>query len=416
MRGNKYMIILHSDLNNFYASVECVLNPTLQNKYVAVCGSEEDRHGIVLAKNENAKKCGVTTGETIWKAKQKCPDLITIMPHFDKYKLYSEAVKKIYSEYTDKIEAFGPDECWLDVSASTRLFGSGEAIANQIRQRVKSETGLTVSVGVSFNKTFAKLGSDMKKPDAVTVIKKEDFKEKVWGLDVGCLMGIGHSAQKKLMQYKIMTIGDLAKTPPDFLKNIFGKNGIWMWQCANGKECSEVSHISYHALPKSIGRGVTLRENILEKEMVKKIFYKLSLSIEDALREERLLAKSVSITIKNNFLENKQFCKNLSFPTHSAYEIARSAFELFVEKHKIDFRFCIRSLSVRVQNLTSQDSPYQTSFFDEKEKHEKREIFEKTFCDLKRKYGNDIINYGSLMGDLKFPKNSPPKPSLPSFR
>ncbi len=408
------MIILHSDLNNFYASVECVLNPSLSDEYVAVCGSEEDRHGIVLAKNEKAKKCGVTTGETIWKAKQKCPRLITIMPHFDKYQIYSEAVKKIYSEYTDKIEAFGPDECWLDVSASTRLFGSGEEIANKIRQKVKKETGLTVSVGVSFNKIFAKLGSDMKKPDAVTVIEKENFKEKVWGLDVGSLMGVGPSYRKKLMQYKIMTIGDLANTPPEFLKRIFGKNGLWMWMCANGKDCSLVSHMNYHALAKSIGRGVTLRENLEDKEMVRRVIYKLSLEIEKTLREEKLLAKSVSVAIKNNFLETKQFCQSVPFPTHSAYEIALSAFELFDKKYK--GVVCIRSVSVRVTNLTDENMPIQTSFFDERTGLEKKEIFEKTFCDLKRKYGSEIIKYGSLMGDLKIPKNAPPKPSLPSFR
>lgn len=410
------MIILHSDLNNFYASVECVLNPSLSNEYVAVCGSEEDRHGIVLAKNEKAKKCGVSTGETIWKAKQKCPQLVTVMPHFDKYKIYSEKVKRIYSEYTDKIEAFGPDECWLDVSASTRLFGNGEKIANEIRQRVKNETGLTVSVGVSFNKVFAKLGSDMKKPDAVTVIEKENFKEKVWCMDVGSLMGVGPSCRKKLMQYKIMTIGDLANTPPDFLKKIFGKNGVWMWMCANGKDLSPVNHIDYHALAKSVGRGVTLKENLTDKEMVRKVIYKLSLEIEKSLREERLLAKTVSVAIKNNFLETKLFCHALPSPTHSAYEIARSAFELFDKKYRSGGVICVRSVSVRATNLTGDDTPMQTSFFDDRTKAEKREIFEKTFYDLRNRYGEGIINYGSLTGDLKFPDNAPPKPSLPSFR
>ena len=410
------MIILHSDLNNFYASVECVLNPSLANEYVAVCGSEEDRHGIVLAKNEKAKKCGVMTGEPIWKAKQKCPQLITVMPHFDKYKKYSEAVKEIYKDYTDRVESFGPDECWLDVSKSTKLFGSGKEIAEKIRKRVKAETGLTVSVGVSFNKVFAKLGSDMKKPDAVTVIEKDNFKEKVWGLDVGCLMGVGRACENKLRQYKIMTIGDLANTPPEFLKKIFGKNGEWMWICANGKESSAVCHTDYHALAKSIGRGVTCRENLFEKEMVRRVIYKLCLSVEDALREERLLAMSVSVAIKNNLLETKQFCKALDSPTHSAYEIAKAAFKLFDEKYQNGGRLCVRSISVRAINLTSEDSAIQTSFFDKPSGREKMEIFEKTFCELKKKYGNEVINYASLMGDLKFPKNSPPKPSLPSFR
>lgn len=410
------MIILHSDLNNFYASVETVLNPSLKNEYLAVCGSEEDRHGIVLAKNEKAKKCGVVTGEPIWKARAKCPSLIIVPPHFEKYQQYSKAVKKIYMDYTDKIESFGLDECWLDVTESVRLFGDGETIAHTIKERVKSETGLTVSVGVSFNKTFAKLGSDMKKPDAVTVIEKEKFKEKIWHLGVDALLGVGKSNAQKLRQYKIETIGDLACAPKEFLEKNFGKNGLWMWECANGLECSPVSHVSYRATPKSIGHGVTCRENLTDKSSVWKVIYKLSLSIEDSLRKNKLLAGSVAIEIRNDKLETKQFCLQLGSPTHSAYEIAKKAYALFEQKYKPKNALCVRSVSVRTTNLKSEDCAEQMSFFDDETKKKKSETFRKTFCNLKEKFGSDVITYASLMGDLKLPRNAPSKSDLPHYK
>ena len=410
------MIILHSDLNNFYASVETVLNPSLKNEYLAVCGSEEDRHGIVLAKNEKAKKCGVMTGEPIWKARAKCPSLIIVPPHFEKYHEYSKAVKKIYMDYTDKIESFGPDECWLDVTGSVRLFGNGETIAHTIKERVKAETGLTVSVGVSFNKTFAKLGSDMKKPDAVTVIEKENFKEKIWHLGVDTLLGVGKSNAQKLRQYKIETIGDLACAPKEFLEKNFGKNGLRMWECANGLECSPVSYATYKAMPKSISHGVTCRENLTDKNSVWKVIYKLSLSIEESLRKNKLLAGSVAIEIKNDKLETKQFCLQLGSPTHSAYEIAKKAYALFEQKYKFQNSLCVRSVSVRTTNLKNEDCAQQMSFFDDETKKEKGETFQKTFCDLKERFGDDVITYASLMGDLKFPKNAPSKSELPHYK
>ncbi len=411
------MIILHSDLNNFYASVECITNPEIAEGFVAVCGSEEDRHGIVLAKNEKAKKRGVKTGDTVWEAKRKCPGLIIVPPHFEKYRVYSERVKEIYKRYTDKIESFGPDECWLDVSASVRLFGSGEKIANEIRKTVKRETGLTVSVGVSFNKVFAKIGSDLKKPDAVSVITKENFKSVVWPLNIHSMLGVGSSTAKKLRQYKIETIGDLANTPVEFMKKIFGKNGVWMHNSANGIDLSPVSHMDYKPIPKSVGRGITLRENLTDKGDVWKVIYSLSLSVEKALRCENLKARSVGIAIKNSQLETVQIISPLSSPTHSAYDIAKKAYETFIKKYVSERKtICVRSVSVRAINLCDENEPIQVSLFDSEDKLKKAEKFEKTFCDLKQKYGGNIINYASLMGDLKFPKNVPPKTDLPRFK
>ena len=221
----KEKIILHSDLNNFYASVECLLHPELRDKYVAVCGSQEDRHGIVLAKNGRAKAKGVKTGEAIWEAKKKCPELVIVPPTFSEYAKYSKIVREIYKRYTNQIEPFGMDECWLDVTGSTRLFGSGVNIAHEIRKAVKDETGLTVSIGVSFNKIFSKLGSDLKKPDAVTVITKQNYKTVVWSLKANELLGVGRATSKKLASMGIFTIGDIANTPADVLQKKLGKFG-----------------------------------------------------------------------------------------------------------------------------------------------------------------------------------------------
>ena len=247
--------ILHSDMNSFYASVEMMLNPDLKGKAIAVCGSTEDRHGIVLAKSEKAKKYGVKTGMVNFEARQRCPELILVPPQYDQYLKYSKLAHEIYYRYTDQVEPFGMDECWLDVTHS--VVGSGLAIAEEIRQAVREELGLTVSIGVSFNKIFAKLGSDMKKPDAITVISPDDFKEKVWPLPASDLLYVGRSTEHKLSGFGIHTIGELAATPPEMLKRWFGVNGIKLWHYANGTDNSRVMHKDFVSPVKSIGHGIT---------------------------------------------------------------------------------------------------------------------------------------------------------------
>lgn len=225
-------IILHSDLNAFYASVETMLHPELKGHPVAVCGSVEDRHGIVLTKSQQAKEAGVKTGMAIWQAKEKCPRLIVVQPHYDQYLKYSEAAHEIYSRYTDRIEPFGIDEVWLDVSDGQHSFSHGKTVADELRETMKSELGLTVSVGVSYNKIFAKLGSDMKKPDGTTVISEDSFKEKVWPLPASDLLFVGRATTKRLYGYGITTIGGIARTDPEYLRSWFGINGVKMWQFA----------------------------------------------------------------------------------------------------------------------------------------------------------------------------------------
>ena len=184
-------VILHSDMNNFYASVEILYDPALRDKPVAVAGDEEARHGIVLAKNDIAKRLGIHTGQVLWEARQQCPELVCVPAHYERYLAFSAQAREIYTSYTDQVESFGLDECWLDVTGSVGLFGDGPTIANDIRGRIRRELGLTVSVGVSFNKVFAKLGSDMKKPDAITVITPENYRERAWSLPVSDLLYVG---------------------------------------------------------------------------------------------------------------------------------------------------------------------------------------------------------------------------------
>lgn len=234
-------VVLHSDLNNCYASIECMLDPSLRGKYVAVCGNTEERHGIVLAKNQLAKQRGVKTGDVIWEAKQKCPELTIVPPHMDQYLKYSKLVREIYLRYSPEVEAFGIDESWIELTGSPLLQRySGEEVAHQIRRTVKEETGLTVSVGVSFNKIFAKLGSDLKKPDAVTCISRESFKDQIWPLPASDLLYVGRATKAKLDRYGIYTIGQLAGASPDFLTMLLGKNGNMLWRFANGLDTSRV--------------------------------------------------------------------------------------------------------------------------------------------------------------------------------
>ena len=294
--------ILHSDMNCFYASVEMMLNPELRNKAVAVCGATEDRHGIVLAKSERAKKAGVKTGMVNWEAKRLCPDLILVPPQYDQYLKYSKLAHEIYYRYTDLVEPFGMDECWLDVSCSTRLYGSGEKIAQNIRKAIKEELGLTVSIGVSYNKIFAKLGSDMKKPDAITVIKEADVESKVWTLPVSELLYAGRATTKKLEKYGIHTIGQLATVNPQLLKSWFGVNGLNLWHYANGTDSSRVMQKDFVSPIKTIGHGITCTADLENNSEVWRVMLELCQDLGHKLRVHNLTANGVQITIKSNDL------------------------------------------------------------------------------------------------------------------
>lgn len=405
-------IILHCDLNNFYASAECVRNPALKGKPLAVGGNEKDRHGIVLAKSNEAKKFGVKTGDKLSEAYEKCKELIILNPDFDLYLSFSKQVRNIYAQYTDMIEPFGIDEAWLDVTGSVRIFGSGEQIANEIRERVKREIGLTISVGVSFCKPFAKLGSDMKKPDAVTVISKENFREKIWNLPIDCLLFAGRSTVKTLNKYGIYTIGEFAGVSPEFAKKILGKNGYSLWTSANGTDSSPVAFYGEKPPIKSVGRGITCIDDLKDNEEVLRVIKELSFIVSENLISESLEANSLNLTVKTDDLEITSYSANFIFPTDNETEICENAFELFKKNFK--WKKNIRSVTVRVFNLTGYKIPRQMRFSYNAERREKLNFEEKAYIGIKEKYGKNAVFSAERLKGTKMPSSKPEYSVLPT--
>ncbi|MGI5892106.1 MAG: DNA polymerase Y family protein [Bacillota bacterium] len=393
--------ILHSDLNSFYASVEMMLNPALRDKAVAVCGSTEERHGIVLAKSEKAKYAGVKTGMVNWEARKKCPELIIVPPQYEQYLKYSKLVREIYLRYTDRVEPFGMDECWLDLTGCEHFCGEGPKAAEDIRRTTREELGLTVSIGVSFNKIFAKLGSDMKKPDAVTIITKEDYMEKVWPLPANDLLYVGRATTRKLAAYGINTIGDIARANPQFLQRLLGVNGLAIWTYASGKDQSRVMSSEYKVPVKSIGNGITCIADLENDEEVWKVMLELSQDIGHKLRIYELCATGVQITIKDKGLLYKQHQCKLSIPTQSLEELARYAHELF--RNNYQWLSTVRAVTVRAINLVPKSQPVQLTLFDDYAKRERRERLEEAIEKIRGRFGKKAIYSACLMGDLKIP-------------
>ncbi len=391
--------ILHCDLNSFFASVEIFLNPELKGKPVAVCGSVEDRHGIVLAKSDEAKAYGVATAEAIWQARNKCPDLITVSPHFDRYMEFSRKAKAVYSRYTDLIEPFGMDECWLDVTGSRRLFGDGRTIAEDIRRRMKAEVGISVSVGVSFNKTFAKLGSDMKKPDAVTVIPRNSFREMLKNIPASDMLGVGRRTGAVLSDYCINTIGELAESDPDFIERRLGKCGRHIWLCANGIDNSPVSALDYSAPIKSIGHGTTCSADLISNEEVKAVFIRLSQDIGKKLRRHGLSAGGIQISVRDKNLTVRQFQASLGFLTQNFTDIYENAYKLFLKSY--DWHDSIRSLTVRAINLTDNSCPEQLDLLSDFSRREKVASAEIAMENIRRKFGSSSVDLAVLLENTK---------------
>ena len=390
-------VILHCDLNCFFASVELLRYPALRDVPVAVCGDPESRHGIVLAKNEAAKQLGVKTAETIWQARQKAPHLITLPPHHGLYREYSRKVNAIYGQYTDLVEPFGIDESWLDITNSMHLFGGdGKAVADQLRERLREELGLTISVGVSFNKIFAKLGSDYKKPDATTVIDRGNWQAIVWPLPVGDLLGVGRSTQKLLRQYGVETIGQLAAFPRQTLETLLGKHGTQLHDYANGLENSPVRP-QHEAEPvKSVGNGTTFPQNLTRWEEVRSGLAVLSDSVAGRLRRQGLYCGGVALTIRN--AQFRQFSRQvrLDAPTHLQKDIYQTALALARQSwHAPD---PIRALTVTALYLTdSADSFQQLDLLDgaAAQREEKQERLEQAMDAIRGKYGKGAISFGN---------------------
>lgn len=392
--------VLHIDCNKFYASVECLYRPELRDKPMAVGGDPENRHGIILTKNEIASKYGLTVGEPLWKARQKCPDLVVVPPNYPLYLRFSALARKIYEDYSEFIEPFGLDECWLDVTGSEK---SGEEIAHEIRKRVKSQLGITVSVGVSFNKVFAKLGSDYKKPDAVTVIDESNYKDIAWSLPCGDLLMVGRSAQKKLNAYGINTIGDLADTDVAVLKSLFGKNGEMLHSFANGTECSPVRHKDEISDVKSVGNSTTAPRDLVNEEDVKTVFRVLCESVSTRLREKGLKGRVVTIYVRDKELSS--FSRQMKIPANTdiSTEIFYYAMKLFCTNYF--WNKPIRSLGVSASDF---DVTYEQFDFEKTvENREKQERLETAVDSLRRRFGNYCIGRACQLKDTELSKFNP---------
>lgn len=386
--------ILHCDCNNFYASVECLYHPELRGKPVAVCGDQEARHGIVLAKNYAAKRYGVKTGNPIWMARQLCPDIVIVPPHYDLYMHHSELARRIYADYTDQVEPFGLDECWLDVTGSADLYGDGRQIADELRRRIREELGITISVGVSFNKVFAKLGSDMRKPDATTVIPADGWKDIVWPLVVSDLLYAGPATTKLLRRYGIRTIGDLARADPYSIKSRLGKCGVILQAYAQGLDRSAVSPAGSVPVVKSIGNSTTMPRDMEDGDGLRIILYILCESVAERLRAQGLRCSTVQVSLRDTDLAWCERQTRLSAPTCTSQNIYDAAYRLYLEN--VDGP--LRSIGVRASQLDHWGH-IQTLLLEDAARTQRMEKLDHTVDDIRRRYGHDSIRRGIMLTD-----------------
>ncbi|MCR4861171.1 MAG: DNA polymerase IV [Ruminococcus sp.] len=388
--------ILHVDCNNFFASVESIYDPSLRKVPCAVSGSKQDRHGIVLAKNELAKKFGVKTGDTIWQAMEKCPGLRTVEPHFDRYNKFSKLFKGICFEYTDLLESFGIDECWLDVTGNRK---DALTIAEEIRCRVKSAYGLTVSVGVSFNKIFAKLGSDMKKPDAVTVITEDDFREKVWGLPAEDMLGVGRATLKCLRGHGVYTIGEIACTGAETLRSWLGKSGEELWKYAAGLDNSRVMRFDEKTPPKSVSSGYTPYRDLENENDVRILIYALSENVAAQLRRHGLCCRTVSINVRDKELNHICRQGHFSCTISDSSRIAEKALELF--RSSCGISAPARSLTVCASDLVPYTEEVQLDLWGETQREERRDNINRAVDSIRKRYGYGAVCHAVTMQDKR---------------
>ncbi len=392
--------ILHCDCNAFYASVECMLRPELKDVPMAVAGDITKRHGIILAKNEIAKAYGVKTAETIGSARRKCPDIVLVLPHHELYAEYSKKVNDIYKRYTDLVEPFGIDESWLDVTASKNLFGDGVHIADEIRRSVREEIGITVSVGVSFNKVFAKLGSDYKKPDATTVIDRNNYKDIVYPLPVGDLLFAGRRTTEMLGKIGIKTIGELAAADREIIGGMLGKMGYMLHDYANGIDNDPVKNAEDIREIKSVGNGMTFKTDIVTEDSLSCGITALSDSVCSRMRGYCVKCRGIQVYIKYADFKSVSKQKQLSLPTNVSKEIAKEA--LLLANAVRDKRKAIRMIRITGINIEHQDNcGVQLSLFEDvnTEKHEKLQRLETNIDKIREKFGKGAITFGSALGN-----------------
>ncbi|MCR5048998.1 MAG: DNA polymerase IV [Saccharofermentans sp.] len=397
--------IFHIDQNCFFASVEMIAHPEYRNVPMAVTGDATKRHGIILARNEPAKQAGVKTAEAIWQAEQKCPGLVKVSSHYDKYAFYSGRLRAMYEEYSDRVEPFGMDECWVDL---TDVIGDRDPkeLADEIRRRVRDEFKLSCSIGVSFNKIFAKLGSDYKKPDATTVITEENFREVVWPLPAADLLFVGGATANRLTEVNIRTIGDIANTPREFMSDYLGKPGDSLWLYANGIDDSPVAPADAERQYKSIGNSMTTPRDIMNRTQACGTFHTLSASVASRLRKHGLLGCNVAITVRDRDLITYEHQRTLFEPTNSEKVIYETAMDLFDESY--DWHTAIRSVGVRCAKVIPEDSGVQMSMFSEsQEKREEDSKLNKVIDDINRRFGDGTIKSCASMQGIMSPNYNP---------
>lgn len=398
-------VILHSDLNSFYASVEMLYQPKLRQIPMAVGGDEERRHGIILAKNEAAKKFQVATGEPLWQAKRKCPELTIVPPHFPKYLYFSNLVREIYLEYTDQVEPFGIDECWLDVTGSLGLYGIGIQIAEQIRQRIWNELGITVSIGVSNNKITSKLGSDYKKPDAITQITPENYKRIVYPLPASSLLYVGPATARKLQSRGIHTIGQLAQTDRKLLIQWFGKLGDLLFVFSNGLDRSPVARNDECAAVKSIGNSTTTCRDMKNDEDIRMVFTVLAESVAARVREHGLKGETLCIFVRDHTLHSFSCQQKLPRPSCLADTMVETAMALF-QRH-YSWPSPVRSIGLSISDFVYENMPVQLDLYHSHQTAAQREKLAKTVDSLRHRFGSGCVQRAIVLLDRELTHAAP---------
>ncbi len=388
--------ILHSDCNSFYASVEAADDPRLRGKPVAVCGDPALRHGIVLAKSQEAKIHGVLTGEAVWEAQRKCPGLILVPADHRKYALFARKMREIYRRYTPLVEPYGMDESWLDVSGHAL---SGEEIAARLRGSARKELGITLSVGVSFNKVFAKLGSDMRKPDATTVISPDNFKTKVWPLPASDLLYVGRATARRLSGLGIYTIGELALAPEKTLRRVLGKNGVSLRRMARGEDDSPVLWAETAEEIKSVGNSTTTPRDILNDEDAKAVIYLLGDSVAARLRDKGYACRTVSVWMRDTALASSVRQCRLPQASDLGGDISRAAFRLFQASYR--WELPLRSLGVTGSDLVPEAACAQLPLWSDARRARERAL-EQALDGLRARRGQGCVRRGLMLqgGDI----------------
>lgn len=389
-------VILHSDINACYANIELLFAPELRGRPMAVGGDAERRHGIILSKTEEAKRAGVRTGMALWEARRACPELVVLPPRFDRYIYFTREVQKIYADYTDRREPFGLDESWLDLTGCVAV-RDGVSAAQEIRRRVKRELGLTVSVGVSWNKVFAKLGSDYKKPDAVTVISRENYKELVWPMPAGELLFVGRATSRRLRELGIATIGDLAQADGELLRLRLGKPGLDLHESAAGRENSPVRRAGESPPPKSVGNGTTPPRDMRSRADALPVLTSLAESVGRRLRSFGLLAGNITLELRSDALEWRSHGVQLPHPTDCDMEILAAALELLDESHR--WPNALRSVAIRAGELCQATLPEQMDVFTDYAGRDAQRRLDGAIDRLRARFGRESVLRGAVFAD-----------------